>query len=145
MFGKVEVNTGKPFTAWKKADSERVGRLMQGTILSRVREGMGADSKPFRPYTTAYAKKKGVGRIEVDLRDTGKMLGQMRIYAEDLGVTVEAGADYAVFVDAIRPFMGFEEGDIDRIMELVEILFGMSIDDSNKGVPTGTPIVSGGR
>lgn len=52
----------------------RVGGLLAWRIRNRTERGLDQDRRPFKPYSAAYAAKKGVSRRHVTLRLTGGML-----------------------------------------------------------------------
>ncbi|MEO8520049.1 MAG: hypothetical protein ABI603_01725 [Acidobacteriota bacterium] len=59
-----------------KADMREIGLLARERIVTRTLAGQGVDG-PFRPYSSAYAKRKGSSAV--NLQVSGNMLNQLQI------------------------------------------------------------------
>ena len=53
----------------------RICEDVENRILERTERGRDYKNRKFSPYSTKYAKRKGVGQSSVDLKLTGTMLG----------------------------------------------------------------------
>lgn len=72
-------------------DMREIGLLVRERIVTRTRQGIGADGQPFQPYSAAYAlqKEHSLGSVfrahggygTVDLTVSGAMLNQLQIVA----------------------------------------------------------------
>lgn len=95
---------------WTVEDSSRLGERVIEIILDRTARGISSNGERFSP------KRDGSKSV---LRDTGRLLQSLRFEASDDGVVIKAGANYAIYVEEARPFLGLtnqeEKGIADEI------------------------------
>lgn len=91
---------------WDEKASQRLGDKAESLIAQRTAAGVAADGRPFRPLATGEA---------TDLRDTGRLMSSIQVTATPRGARVEATTDYAIFVQARRPFMGLTDSDLKEL------------------------------
>lgn len=96
---------------WEPEDSLHIAQVARRLIVARTDRGIGADGRTFAPLDDGQA---------TDLRRTGRMLGSLDVVRTRQGAAVEAGVEYARYVDAKRPFMGLTEGDLAELDAEVE-------------------------
>ena len=70
---------------------KRLGHMTINKHIQSILKGNDVRGKPFKPYSQSYAKRKGVGVNDVNLRLTGKMLNSIK-----LGKVTEQGFKYAM-------------------------------------------------
>jgi len=138
----IKVITGKPMTVWTAEDSKDIGTDIETKIDKRVDAGVDVNGKAFKPYSAAYAKRKG--KTQVNLTDTGAMMNSLGTTADVDGATISVSPAYAKYVDAGRSFMGLSQAEVDEVMREVERLYDEHVAAANKGAKAGV-IISGGK
>lgn len=96
---------------WGPDDSVHLGEWVARRIVERTARGIGANGRRFAPLEDGE---------RTDLRRTGAMLGSLQVKRTPRGAAVEAGVEYARYVDAKRPFMGLTSKDLAELDEQVE-------------------------
>lgn len=128
-------------------DMKRIGNLIVKQIRTRTQGGVGVDpsGKEYnlgsRPYSSSYAKYKGVGKSDVDLTLTGDMLENMFVKSIDssaIEISIKnrdygklRGAEEGVFqrqgkpnkngkykvTKVKRPFFRLSDNDVETIQD----------------------------
>ena len=76
---------------FKKTDFQNLGYLIRDIIIERTERGVDGMNKPFKPYSSQYAKrrlKEGFDTSPVNLQVSGAMLNGIKVDATDTGVVV---------------------------------------------------------
>ena len=58
---------------------KRLGNMTINKHIQSILKGNDVRGKPFKPYSQSYAKRKGVGVNDVNLKLTGKMLQSIKL------------------------------------------------------------------
>lgn len=85
-----------------------IGVLRRRLLLERVARGEGSDGRKL--------KSRADGKPSF-LRKSGRLLGGIRVIADDTSVRVAPTAQYAPYVERDRPFVGAtgqEQAEVDR-------------------------------
>lgn len=98
---------------WDEKASRRLGARAQRLIEERTAAGVAADGRPFRPLADGSPST---------LRDTGRLM-DLSLDAGANGASVAATTDYALFVQAKRPFMGLTPADLTALDREAEAIF----------------------
>ena len=115
--GLTTTTSRKPPFHWANKQTKVVGEAIKTLILRRTSRGIGADGKQFKPYDRDYAEEKGTSKVT--LRASGKMLNSLTVKVGAKGGTIVSGADYAAFVDAIRPWLALSREDLEELDKVV--------------------------
>lgn len=126
---KVKVDKGRKLTIWDRKDSEVIGAEFLAIILQRTAAGVSATGAEFAPYDARYAAEHPG---TVDLRETGAMLGSLRVKAYSQRAVITSALKLVFWVNAVRPFLGMLEAEATRLMRTFMVRVDEDIRESNK-------------
>jgi hypothetical protein len=126
---KVTVDKGKKLTIWDKKDSAIIGAEFLGIIKERTASGVSVTGKDFERYAARYAKDHPG---PVDLQESGKMLGSLRVKAYSQRAVITSASKLVFWVNAVRPFLGMLEDEANRLMKTFMLRVDEDIRASNE-------------
>lgn len=87
-------------------------------IRTRASRGEGYKGK-FKRYSPSYAKRSG--KTSVDLRQTGRMLDNIDVKTTVNKMEISCNVMYAEHVNSMRPFMGFNTSDVNKMVNKMQV------------------------
>ena len=140
MAFKVDVKFGaRPLkiSVWDKRASNVIGTLLKREIRNQARRGASGVDGPF---------PTGAAGQRIDLTDTGEMLNTLEtVESTNTGVTVAPTVEYAKFVDAQYPFMGYSNQTDIAVLEKAREQSGKAFKRSSKHEGTQITVDAEGR
>lgn len=118
----------------KPSEREAVSFEIINFIIDRSKQGLNERGRSFAQYTKEYAKKKGVGRGNVDLTLSDEMLREIKLISQRSGEVIigfERGSDVNAKADGnirgtygkpspipgkARPFLGVSKTQVSKIV-----------------------------